>query len=89
MSGHTPGPWIIGVDNVVYDGERRQPICDVSFRSDEINDSNALLISASPDLLNALERLLSKAYKQNFNDAYPDIIEIAGAAIARAKGESQ
>lgn len=87
LNEYTPGPWIIGVDNVVYDGDLRQPICDVSFRSESINDRNALLIAAAPNLLEALEKLIAKAYKQNFNDAYPEVIEIAEIAIARAKGE--
>ncbi|MCV5785409.1 hypothetical protein OFN20_31475, partial [Escherichia coli] len=34
--------------------------------------ANAHLIAAAPDLLNALQAMLNKAYKQNWNDHYPD-----------------
>ena len=39
-------------------------------------------------LINALEALLGKAYKQNFNDSYPEILAECEAAIAKARGES-
>ena len=36
-------------------------------------------------LLEALERVLHKAYKQNWNDNYPEELALAEAAIAAAK----
>lgn len=53
----------------------------------DASNANARLISAAPELLEALELLLGKAYKQNFNDAYPEILEKCEAAIAKAKLE--
>lgn len=37
-------------------------------------------------LLVALEAVLGKAYKQNWNDQYPEVLAQAEAAIAKAKG---
>lgn len=48
---------------------------------------DALLIAAAPDLLEALQAMLSKAYKQNWNDQYPDEVSKAQAAISKALGE--
>lgn len=49
--------------------------------------ANANLIAAAPDLLEALQAMLSKAYKQNWNDQYPDEVSKAQAAISKALGE--
>lgn len=40
------------------------------------------------DLISALQALLGKAYKQNFNDSYPEILAECEAAIAKARGEA-
>lgn len=50
-----------------------------------IHDAN--LIAASPELLEALQKMVSKACKQNWNDAYPEEIKSAQAAINKALGE--
>lgn len=49
--------------------------------------ANAHLIAAAPDLLEALQAMLSKAYKQNWNDQYPDEVSKAQEAISKALGE--
>lgn len=49
--------------------------------------ANANLIAAAPDLLEALQEMLNKAYKQNWNDQYPDEVSKAQAAISKALGE--
>lgn len=83
---HTPGPWTVGGDNVVYDEKHRDPICDTSFRCDEVSSANSKLIAAAPDLLEALEEIMSSY------DPYEPICEenaqLARKAIARARGES-
>ena len=97
MSMHTPGPWYawqnsagswdINVEDDIY----AQSICtavDNEFIDDCDSQSNANLISAAPDLLEALESMIAKAYKQNWNDNYPEQIALAEAAIDKAKGES-
>lgn len=96
MSGHTKGPWeIIGHSD---DDECRVRQTESvkhgkGFYSEiticeQINRmANAHLIAAAPDLLEALSKLLAKAYKQNFNDSYPEVLECAELAIAKARGE--
>lgn len=48
--------------------------------------ANAHLIAAAPDLLNALQAMLNKAYKQNWNDHYPDEVSKAQSSIRKALG---
>jgi hypothetical protein len=95
---HTPGPWFIGDDNnagcEVIAGPvaiplDRTPRCPgggseyVISREEMI--ANSRLIAAAPDLLAACERLLRWA---GWPHAEKDI-ELARAAIAKAKGERQ
>ena len=58
-----------------YNGDKAEQLC------------NAKLIASSPELLEALQKMLSKAYKQNWNDAYPEVIKSAQNAINKALGE--
>ncbi|WP_255478864.1 hypothetical protein [Pantoea sp. ME81] len=57
------------------------------FIADVDTLGNARLISAAPELLEALQAMLSKAYKQNWNDNYPEEVEAAQAAISKALGQ--
>lgn len=50
-------------------------------------EANAKLIAAAPELLEALQRMVNKAHKQNWNDAYPEELQSAQAAINKALGE--
>lgn len=47
--------------------------------------SNAYLMRSAPQLLAALEEMLGKAYKQNWNDQYPQLVEQAEQVIKLAK----
>lgn len=47
--------------------------------------ANAYLLRSAPELLAALEAMLGKARKQNWNDQYPEVVEQAEKAIAVAK----
>jgi hypothetical protein len=47
--------------------------------------ANAYLIRTAPQMLRMIEELLAKAYKQNWNDQYPDLIEKAEKVLALAK----
>lgn len=93
MSGasHTPGPWgicpsfggnpdafsisVVGDDRLIATAWDRTPF-------DEANpaEANARLIAAAPELLEALEYLVSLGGG--------DCLDIARAAIAKARGES-
>lgn len=92
----TPGPWVLDeFDNVVHgnvDGWGRKDSVRVSGvalpgRVTEEYAANTRLVSAAPDLLEALQEMLNKAYKQNWNDQYPDEVSKAQAAISKALGE--
>lgn len=83
MSNHTPGPWshdgdgeILAQDNVIvvysHGGQR-------AVQTDE--DAN--LISAAPDLLEALEAMIAMCWDA---DSENEVI-LARAAIAKARGE--
>lgn len=103
MSKHTPGPWSLphfaNADSgcqchCVFSESQSGFGCIAEIPWDGENENlqaataNSRLISAAPDLFAALESLLSKAYKQNFNDSYPEILAECEAAIAKARGES-
>lgn len=89
---HTPAPWTAReVKGAGYPGQRGFAI---EYNEDQeqvvdfvYEEADANLIAAAPELLEALEVMLSKAYKQNWNDQYPKALELAEAAIAKAKGE--
>ncbi|MCZ9578942.1 hypothetical protein NVS03_07810 [Enterobacter cloacae] len=86
----TPGKWKYTVRNVneMMTTFHGVTIGDTYIEAATRNErEDALLIAAAPDLLEALQAMLSKAYKQNWNDQYPDEVSKAQAAISKALGE--
>lgn len=95
MSKHTSGPWAFWSGYNAYDKIEAQVTAedgDIVIASYNHliaeGEANASLMAAAPDLLEALELLIGKAYKQNFNDAYPEILEKCESAMAKARGET-
>lgn len=98
MSKHTPGPWFISGSMTKYveariGGGLIQEVAscgptEADCGYGEQQRANAQLISSSPELLEALENMVSKAQKQNWNDSYPAELNAAYAAIAKARGEA-
>jgi len=84
MNKHTPGPWNrIKGDRNVYSaaGTVCKTPAILGGGSAATNwEANARLIAAAPDLLEALECLIKSDHD--------DVIEMARAAIARARGEA-
>lgn len=91
---HTPGPWRVdpsddGTSWIIGNNEGfiADCRCDNNLSEDQTN-ANSQLISASPDLLNALEDLFAMIQGE-----FPSILEDnhhfdkITAAIAKAKGE--
>jgi len=83
---HTPGPWVyyyeqIGNQHIVWSDNSR--IVSLSMNDDA--ESNARLIAAAPDLLEALAVLTELVSFQICDDGHPAIIN-ARAAIAKATG---
>jgi len=91
MSGFTRGPWLHrGKSDSVHTQIKDYPYGDMIFQFHDEgspSDSDLALILAAPQLLSALESLLGKAYKQNFNDSYPEILDACESAIAKARGD--
>lgn len=92
---HTPGPWHIrkiersGIVGFTVDTKDSEiEICEIYPKPQSqvaVKQANARLISAAPDLLVALENLLSaRPYEESMVPA----INEARAAIAKARGES-
>ena len=92
---HTPGPWEVhpttlhpAVRSVGTANAAPRRICTAeSMNGSPVDEHNARLIAAAPELLEALQKMLSKAYKQNWNDAYPEELKSAQDAINKALGE--
>lgn len=95
QSKHTPGPWGIQEGKTLlhietFESERgdgsldtRTPVCSLPKKK----KADALLIAAAPELLEALESCLDwleTQCQENYPDGY---IELAQAAIKKAKGE--
>ena len=95
MSAHTPGPWEVenskdehngvefpqGYNIVSEDGQ--YIVGDAGILEGEIDEANARLIAAAPELLEALRFVLT-AHGEQLHDAFA----MANAAIAKATGES-
>ncbi len=94
MSKHTPGPWrIIEIRGraVILEPEQDGHVCKISEWADEYaeeQEANARLIAAAPELLEALENLVSLC-EAGLNKEYNIEAELSEprAAIAKATGD--
>ena len=90
-AAHTPGPWIVNLDDTVYQaGKGGRRICDCELSPphlrpaapNETDKANARLIAAAPDLLAALESLLDHCGDEPFDI---EVCNNARAAINKAR----
>jgi len=88
---HTPGPWLQSSTVLVCDQEARviancTPLVDVPALAMPMQhvDANARLIAAAPDLLAALDNILSRHVEEEFIPT--EYWDAAKEAIAKAKG---
>ena len=95
MSKHTPGPWRVvdSWNDHMVEGQNGEEIIwqDGPHNTPTINEANARLIAAAPDLLEALEDLILLAQAvmhENGGYMVDDELSDARAAIAKAKGEA-
>lgn len=93
---HTPGPWRINEGRKYYDELHRVCKDGNGMIATVVNITDAELIAAAPDLLEALESMLQCASEgEPFTDAgmweykmrKHEVEQKARAAIAKAKGE--
>ena len=95
----TPGPWVResagrGIGPVSEDDDQSYgmviPVAYVDFgESDEVQNANARLIAAAPELLTALQ-LAENAMAEGRNVTYPEwygVMNKARVAISKALGE--
>lgn len=88
---HTAGPWKIddALDlplAVIQDNEMGEGIAELGERTPE-NEANARLIAAAPELLEALQEMMSRYGSKNSGFDNEETAK-ARAAIAKAKGEA-
>jgi len=88
---HTHGPWHITDEGsqIVIQTFSDHPTGTLArmYRADELAHSDARLISAAPDMLAALEALLSDKYLSDPINA--DRMAASRAAIAKATGKGE
>lgn len=94
---HTPGPWMIGYGEAVGIGEIYgvgidtepdwTPVCMLSLseKVNEVDEANARLIAAAPDLLETLIGLLDAVQSSVCKNSGP-AQDAARVAIAKATG---
>jgi hypothetical protein len=96
MSNHTKGDWLVCREDYSIDVMRDGDYLTVAnlgamdhngikYCIGDESWANAYLMRTAPQLLKALEAMLSKAYKQNWNDQYPELVKQAEEVIALAK----
>ncbi|PBP39575.1 hypothetical protein CCL11_20785 [Pseudomonas syringae] len=99
MSNHTKEKWLVDRQDycicVERDGEPLEIATIGSMDHNGIKHvigeeswANAYLMRTAPEFMKALEAMLAKAYKQNWNDQYPELLEQAENIIALAKAGS-
>ena len=86
---HTPGPWRIE-SGPYYRAIRVdfEVIADMRQIGRSFNESNARLIAAAPDLLDALENVIESWGLGLLPHEDSEALDQARAAITKAKGES-
>ena len=98
MSDYTPGPWVLSGNNIRSRTDHsvviRLPAQTPRYGAGwaiERGDADARLIAAAPELLEALEFLVTVASGEGppvpERELLQDCVDKARAAIAKAKGE--
>jgi len=89
----TPGPWRWNKDKSVLFSRLNAAVVD--SKEDEhvgavvvVNNANANLIAAAPELYNALELLVNGFYEVDSLEQWEMWIDQARAALAKARGEA-
>ena len=93
MSKHTPGPWTVQLAQITPTSKatKFEVVTDewdvVAGRVGIRKESDAILIASAPDLLDALDNLLSACQLPGDHCEMEQAIAAGIAAIAKAKGE--
>ena len=81
---HTPGPWFIDGENPMGIRTRELELVATVRPNRDHGVANGLLISAAPDLLDVVKRLLREDEADEFTIG---LIEDARAALKKAEGD--
>jgi hypothetical protein len=91
VNAHTPGPWIIvvppsGCDEIRSDNETFDLICEFPFgiTKGNMDEANARLIAAAPDLLAAAQLALMD-HEQEGIELNHDTVTALRAALAKVQ----
>jgi hypothetical protein len=89
---HTPSPWNLGTETLIVRSSNRESHiadCGISYSlSDSEMKSNARLIAAAPELLEALEAMLAEMQVWESELGEHPAATKARAVLAKAKGET-
>lgn len=96
MSNHTKEEWLVDRQDYCVSVERDGEPLEIAmigamdhngikFVIGDESWANAYLIRTAPQMLAMLEELMAKAYKQNWNDQYPELMEKAEKVLSLAK----
>ena len=86
MSKHTPGPWKYFNNQIIYDAGYGGPFKSVCEMNGNNNESNASVISAAPEMLEALEKALPLLDASSC-EVWVAARQAAASAIKKARGE--
>ena len=107
MSNHTKEEWLVDREDysvcIMRDGDflvvanlGAMDHNGIKYCVGDETWANAYLIRTAPQMLAMLEELMAKAYKQNWNDQYPElmeraekVLELATAGTPTDDGEDQ
>lgn len=80
----TPGPWFIADDAL---GNMTHIVLSKQYPFEMMSEENLTLITAAPELLEALQKMFRAGQKQNWNERYESEMNAARAVIAKALGK--
>ena len=90
MSKFTPGPWFLDkYGNLISSSNQTVPFFGVRINGRDEAIANTQLISAAPDMLEALQSVLERNNEYGDNLIGNDVEKEIRAAIAKALGEDQ
>lgn len=105
MSKPTPGPWVADGNEVKVKDGMWMSVCTVDgAETDGLNEANAQLCAAAPELLHALKSIVERMWRQAGGHSHPNdedramgapadcpqcLHDSARAAIAKAEGRAE